>query len=334
MPISQVGAKLQLDLGMEDLRPDYFNNPDYFTAVVFHQAGQFPPDNTSGGWVYRDFFQLDRLSSVAAEIERRLAYVDDPPEVTTAGNCPVTETVWDQPTDDGNADPFALGDYYINEDRTIWAGVPPGGWQTGGEKVIWIRPAGTELEISGQLMGENGPLLEASIPCCYPTGFQVTGLYFILPGCWQVTAQAGEHLLQFVTEVQNSGGVAFGGLTINSVDFQPGAVVAGEALTVTLTWQAGGMAQDMVLFFHLYDEDGNLVAQLDEQLAQEIWIHPVITTNHRLEIPAGLAPGEYTLSAGLYSSDSMARIPFAYNDQMYIDGIAPLTVRFEVIGID
>lgn len=40
------------------------------------------------------------------------------------------------------------------------------------------------------------------LPCCYPTGFQVAGLYFPTGGCWEVTATAGESKLQFVTMVK------------------------------------------------------------------------------------------------------------------------------------
>jgi hypothetical protein len=116
--------------------------------------------------------------------------------------CAVTEPHDDEPPDDPNADPFGFGPWVINADRTIWVGLPPGGaWRTGGEKVIWIRPAGTELTISGHRLDGDAPPLRAAIPCCYLTGFQVTGLHFPSEGCWAVTATAGEHELHFVTQV-------------------------------------------------------------------------------------------------------------------------------------
>jgi hypothetical protein len=116
--------------------------------------------------------------------------------------CAVSETVRAEPPDDPNTDPFGDGPWYVNEDRTIWASLGPVGWGTSEEKVIWIRPAGTELEVNGRrLDGEAGPL-EIGIPCCYPTGFQVTGMAFPTTGCWEVRATAGEHQLTFVTEVR------------------------------------------------------------------------------------------------------------------------------------
>jgi hypothetical protein len=71
----------------------------------------------------------------------------------------------------------------------------------GGEKVAWIRPQGSDLVVSGRRLDAEAPPLQALIPCCYPTGFQVTGLYFPTEGCWEVEGRAGKHSLKFVTEV-------------------------------------------------------------------------------------------------------------------------------------
>jgi hypothetical protein len=121
--------------------------------------------------------------------------------------CAVTQPFLDQPPDDPNADPFGFGKWHINADRTLWVGLPPSGvWHTGDEKVIWIRPAGTELRVSGQRLDAEASPLVAEIPCCYPTGFQVTGLYFPTEGCWEVSATAGDHELRFVIEVRKSWG--------------------------------------------------------------------------------------------------------------------------------
>jgi hypothetical protein len=112
--------------------------------------------------------------------------------------CSLIQPTIAEPPDDPNADPFG---WYINQERTLWAGLHSGLWRVGGEKVIWIRPTGTALTITGQRLDAEAPPLKAEIPCCYPTGFQVSGLYFPTEGCWAVTAQAGEHRLEFVTEV-------------------------------------------------------------------------------------------------------------------------------------
>ena len=117
--------------------------------------------------------------------------------------CAVTEPFQDQPPNDPHADPFAFGNWHINADRTLWVYVPDSGvWHTGGVKAIWIRPAGTDLRISGQRLDGDAEPLVVEQPCCYPTGFQVNGLVFPTAGCWEVSARAGDHELRFIIEVQ------------------------------------------------------------------------------------------------------------------------------------
>jgi hypothetical protein len=102
-----------------------------------------------------------------------------------------------------------VGAYYINEDRSIWASawwteteVYPLRADKEGVKVGWYRPTGAALEITGQRLDGAAPSLEAHIPCCYPTRFQATGLYFPTPGCWEVGAKAAESKLSFVVWVE------------------------------------------------------------------------------------------------------------------------------------
>jgi hypothetical protein len=128
-----------------------------------------------------------------------------------AGNsCPVTEPVWILAPDDPAVDnPPAYGYYFVNEDQSIWASA----WWTDAEeyqlsasedgiKVGWFRPAGAELVITGQRLDEEAPLLESHVPCCYPTRFQATGLYFPTEGCWEITAEAENSVLSFVVLVE------------------------------------------------------------------------------------------------------------------------------------
>jgi hypothetical protein len=115
---------------------------------------------------------------------------------------------------DSSADPIRHANWYINADRTIWAGpVPDDGWPSGGklsvggvvvddQKTYWVRPQGTRLVISGRRLDAVAPPVEAHIPCCYTSGFQIVGLFFPTEGCWEVKATAGEKELQFVTQVK------------------------------------------------------------------------------------------------------------------------------------
>ena len=123
--------------------------------------------------------------------------------------CPVSEPVWDKPPEDSAVqNPPEYGYYFVNEDRSMWATA----WWTGealllsqyrdGLKVGWFRPEGADLEITGQRLDEEAPPLESQVPCCYPTRFQSSGLYFPTEGCWEVTATAADSELSFTVWVE------------------------------------------------------------------------------------------------------------------------------------
>ena len=129
-------------------------------------------------------------------------------------SCKATPMVLDTAPPDRSADPVGPGHWYINADRSMWVAVPGTGWPAGGklysgsreingQKTYWVRPRGSELTISGRRLDTAAPPLEAHVPCCYPTGFQIVGLHFPTEGCWEVTATAGDKQLQFVTQVKH-----------------------------------------------------------------------------------------------------------------------------------
>jgi hypothetical protein len=118
--------------------------------------------------------------------------------------CAVTEAIQAKPPDDPNADPFGYGPWQINQGRTIWATWGMDRLKAGpkGNKVLWIRPAGTQITVSGRRLDATAPPMKATLPCCYPTGFQASGLHFPTAGCWRVDALAGTNKLTFVTRVE------------------------------------------------------------------------------------------------------------------------------------
>jgi hypothetical protein len=117
--------------------------------------------------------------------------------------CLATEAIRAEPPRDPNADPFGLGPWYVNADRSIWAGWDAVRMVAGpkGNKVLWIRPQGTQLTVSGRRLDAEAPPATATIPCCYPTGFQASGLAFPTEGCWQISARARTSELTFITRV-------------------------------------------------------------------------------------------------------------------------------------
>ena len=124
--------------------------------------------------------------------------------------CPVTKPAWVlAPKDSAVLNPPAYGYYFVNENSSIWASA----WWWGkegysfhagkdGNKVGWFRPEGAVMEITGRRLDGKAPPLEVDIPCCYPTRFQASGLYFPTEGCWEVTAKAADSMLSFVVKVK------------------------------------------------------------------------------------------------------------------------------------
>ena len=127
-----------------------------------------------------------------------------------ANACPVSEPLWVKPPQDSAVQGSpGYGYYFVNEDRSMWAS----SWWTEQEenylfagdegiKMGWFRPAGAELEITGERIDAQAAPLEAHVPCCYPTRFQATGLFFPTEGCWEVTAKAADSALSFVVWVE------------------------------------------------------------------------------------------------------------------------------------
>lgn len=129
---------------------------------------------------------------------------------TASDSCPVTEPAWLLAPDDPAIDnPPAYGNYFVNEDQSIWASA----WWTDSEysnfseiedgiKVGWFRPEGAELTVTGRRLDKDAPSFESDFPCCYPTRFQASGLYFPTEGCWEVTARAEDKILSFVVWIE------------------------------------------------------------------------------------------------------------------------------------
>ena len=99
----------------------------------------------SGGCVY------SRIASARLAAPQSAAEPASITETHLRRECAVTQSIRDQPPKDPNADPFPFGPWYINADRTIWAGWDAASCVSGqkGNKVLWIRPQGTQLRVTG-----------------------------------------------------------------------------------------------------------------------------------------------------------------------------------------
>jgi hypothetical protein len=101
-------------------------------------------------------------------------------------------------------------------------------------------------------------------------------------------------------------------------------------LSLTLYWESlAPVAADYDLFLHLLDEQGNIVAQLDQQplsglAATSVW-RPgdLVRDPLQLPLPDDLAPGVYELRLGLYLRDGGERL--AISGAPAVDGALSLT---------
>jgi hypothetical protein len=133
-----------------------------------------------------------------------------PVEEAAGDACPLTQPEWLTPPDDAAVQNEPQpGHYIVNDDQSLWASAwwasePEYPLRAGddGNKLGWFRPAGATLEITGRRIDGEAPPLEASVPCCYPTRFQATGLYFPTEGCWEVRAKAADSELVFFVQVE------------------------------------------------------------------------------------------------------------------------------------
>ncbi len=86
--------------------------------------------------------------------------------------------------------------------------------------------------------------------------------------------------------------------------------------TLTTQWQSRALlTDDVILFIHLLDQNGKLIAQADLQpggprAPTSLWqpLH-YYSQHHSLPLPANLAPGKYWLALGLYHSKDFSRLP-------------------------
>lgn len=118
-----------------------------------------------------------------------------------SNGCPVSKTIMAEPPKVPHSDRFGFGAWYVNADQSIW--VLNNSWRAGrdGNKVLWKKPVGTTLIITGRRLDGPARRIRSQHPGQYGYGFAVTGLYFSSAGCWALNAKAGDETLHFVTDV-------------------------------------------------------------------------------------------------------------------------------------
>ncbi len=117
-------------------------------------------------------------------------------------------------------------------------------------------------------------------------------------------------------------GADFGGqLQLRTMSRPPEALEAGDLLAVRLDWEAlAKPAADYSVFIQLLDANGQVTAQRDLPLQDDgapssAWQSgQQASTRAAIALPVGMAPGTYRLIAGLYDSQTGARVPVGNGD--------------------
>ena len=203
---------------------------------------------------------------------------DSTPLAMVPDNCPITEPKIDDPPDGNSPEPLGEGEYYINEDRTIWGKLPPDGWRTGGQKAIWILAEEGEFSFYGRNRAVKGlPLLEAELISHPRDTVQVTRINFPTPGCWEMSVFDGRKVFRFDIEVAPADMIV-SGLTL--LDYKLSEISARN-LKIDLFWQTAiNETEDFVIFFKVSDFGGNVRYQYDQTISTDRWNSNYVTTTY------------------------------------------------------
>lgn len=132
--------------------------------------------------------------------------------------CPVTPLVratepTPAPQSPLRRDPIPTQWWYRSPDQALWAPASHlGGGGAGRTKVVWIKPVGARLEVTGRRLDGPAAPLGVEFPEGYPGDFQASALIFPTGGCWEVEARivgAGPtSVLRIVAQVQPAASAA------------------------------------------------------------------------------------------------------------------------------
>jgi 4-amino-4-deoxy-L-arabinose transferase-like glycosyltransferase len=111
-------------------------------------------------------------------------------------------------------------------------------------------------------------------------------------------------------------------------------LASAKSYSVTLYWSFTQLIQQgFKVFVHLLDARGNVVAGVDEPMGKEFHasllpLAQTIPDEHVLQIPAGIAPGKYSLEIGIYLPANDSRLPIWSNGTRLSDDrlLIPLKV--------
>ncbi len=145
------------------------------------------------------------------------------------------------------------------------------------------------------------------------------------PHQWEAPAPTTTQVAQFGSQARLLG-----------YDLSPSSVRSGDAVTLTLHWQAAEpWTQRASVFVHLLGPAGQTVAQADGEpgagrLPTSSWLTgEYLADSHVLQLPASLPRGVYQIEIGFYFSDG-ARLPVIGGEGQVVDDRLVLTTPLVV----
>jgi len=125
---------------------------------------------------------------------------------TPPPTCAVTAASKSIPVADEQGRPFPKGRWYVNADKTIWAGVmgqaPPIRANSAGNMVLWRRPIKGNLSVTTRRLDGDSPLARTTLRAVVTERNVVSEIEFPTPGCWEITGVAAASRLTFVVIVE------------------------------------------------------------------------------------------------------------------------------------
>jgi hypothetical protein len=114
-------------------------------------------------------------------------------------------------------------------------------------------------------------------------------------------------------------------VTVRGYQLEAGSAEAGQDLNLRVYWQTNKLlTENYTIFTQLLDRNGGLVAGQDSQplggyFPTDRWpANEIVTDIVRLQVPADLPPGDYTLVTGMYLLETLERLPVLDNASNHV----------------
>ncbi|MFN8533761.1 MAG: glycosyltransferase family 39 protein [Dehalococcoidia bacterium] len=139
----------------------------------------------------------------------------------------------------------------------------------------------------------------------------------------RLTIDAGERSFSLPERIANRTDVHFGDVAILRGWEARIRASPGDSIAVRLVWEAlSATDRPLKIFVHLVDGSGRVVAQRDGVPADGRWpttswvAGQVIEDGGPVQVPNGIAPGDYRIVVGIYDERSGLRLPVGTSDSL------------------